>query len=44
MLSVHSRVEEALTNIGISYGLYDFIGLKDLQYHLEVNSLTSKCV
>ena len=44
MLSVHSRVKEAPTNIDISYDLYNFIDLKDLQHHLEANNLTSKCV
>ena len=30
MLSIHSRVEEAPIAIDISYGLYNFIDLKDL--------------
>ena len=44
MLSVHSRVEEAPTDIDVSYGLYNFIDLKDLQHHLETNNLTDKCL
>ena len=44
MLSIHCRVEEAPTNINVSYGLYNFIDLKDFQHHLDANNLTSKCV
>ena len=44
MLSVHSRVEEAPIDIDVSYGLYIFIDLKDLQHHLEANNLIGKCV
>ena len=44
MLHVHSRVDETPTNIDISYGLYNFIELKDLRHYLKANNLTGKCV
>ena len=44
LLYVHSRVEEAPTNIDLSYGLYNFIELKDLRHHLEANNITSECL
>ena len=44
MLSIHSRVEEAPTDIDVSYGLYNFINFKNLQYHLEANNLIGKYV
>lgn len=44
MLYVYSRVKETSTNIDISYGLYNFIELKELQHHLEANNLTRKMI
>ena len=39
MLFVHSRVEEATTNIDMSHSLYNFIELKDIEHHLEANNI-----